>query len=566
MPGRARHARRRDGLADAAAPSAGAAFAPAPRGVSLKRCLELAERNHPNIGAARARLRVMRGQLDEAHLAPFSQFAVTGGFGLAPTVRGTNIYSPNTEVSLSGSMGIAWRIGIEGVVPLWTFGKMTNLWNAAEAQINVGEGDVNKQKNQVKMDVRRAFFGLQLSRESRALLNEATDKLDKAIEHLDREVKAGNADEIDAFRLKTFRYELEGRKAEARRYEGIALASLRFLTGEGEGFDIPAEPLRPAKRSLGPVAQYLQAARVNRPEVNMLRAGIIAREAQAALARSKYYPDLGLGLSANWARAPLVADQINPFVRDDANYLRYGAALVLRWQVDFLPNAARVQQAMAQVEELRETERYALGGIGVEVETAYAQVVDAQAREQAYGAAQRTARQWVIAIQQGIDIGTKEDADLVDAARQWALQRFNHLTAMMDLNLAWSLTLATAWDDSPGMTVSTRLPGGGLADEAARVGLVLFEQLLDAREAVLFRFLRHVQDDRGRTFERLVVALALGRVDDRRRVAGAHQEHVHEQARDLAAVVRRTETRAPDRSARARRCAARCDPASARAR
>ena len=165
-------------------------------------------------------------------------------------------------------------------------------------------------------------------------------------------------------------------------------------------------------------------------------------------ARSRYFPDLGLGVSATWARAPLVSDQLNPFVRDDANYLRYGAALVLRWQLDLLPNAARVEQAKAQVEELRETERYALGGIGVEVETAYAQVVDAQAREQAYGAAQRTARQWVIAIQQGIDVGTKEDADLVDAAKQWAQQRFNHLTSMMDLNLAWStLALATAWDD-----------------------------------------------------------------------------------------------------------------------
>jgi hypothetical protein len=75
-------------------------------------------------------------------------------------------------------------------------------------------------------------------------------------------------------------------------------------------------------------------------------------------------------------------------------------------------------------------------------------VRDAQTREQAYGAAQRTARQWVIAIQQGIDVGTKDDADLVDAARQWALQRYNHLTATMDLNLAWSsLALVTAWDD-----------------------------------------------------------------------------------------------------------------------
>jgi outer membrane protein TolC len=433
--------------ASSAGPDAGVAVA-APKGATLRRCLELAEKNHPYVWAARARLKGMRAQLDEARSAPFSQFVVSGGLGLAPTVRGTDLYSPNTEVSLSSSMGLAWRIGIEGVIPLWTFGKMTNLWRAAEAQIDVGEQDVAKQRNQVKMDVRKAFFGLQLARDSLGLLGEAADKLDSAIGHLEREVKAGNADEIDAFKLRTFRYELDGRRAEARRYESIALASLRFLTGEGEGFDIVKDPLRTTKRSLGPVAQYLQAARVNRPEVNMLRAGLIAREAQVALARSRYFPDLGLGLSATWARAPLVSDQLNPFVRDDANYLRYGAALVLRWQLDLLPNAARVAQANAVVEELRETERYALGGIGVEVETAYAQVMDAQAREQAYGAAQRTARQWVIAIQQGIDIGTKEDADLVDAAKQWAQQRFNHLTSMMDLNLAWAtLALATAWDD-----------------------------------------------------------------------------------------------------------------------
>jgi len=432
----------------AAAVSAPVAIAAAPRGVTLRRCLELAERNHPNIWAARARLKFMRGQLDEARFAPFSEFVVSGGFGIAPTVRGNNLYSPNTEVSLSSSMGVAWRIGIEGVIPLWTFGKLTNLWDAAEAQTRVGEADINKQKNLVKMDVRKAYFGLQLARDSLALLSEATDKLDKAIEHLDREIKAGNADEIDSLKLRTFRYELDGRKAEARRYEAIALSSLKFLTGEGDGFDIPADPSRVAKRQLGPVAQYLQAARVNRPEVNMLRAGLVAREAQVALARSKYFPDLGVGLSANWAKAPLVADQLNPFVRDDANYLRYGAALVFRWQLDLLPDAARLAQAKAQVEELRQTERYALGGIGVEVETAYAQVQDAQLREQAYGAAQKTARQWVIAIQQGIDIGTKEDADLVDAAKQWAQQRFNHLTSIMDLNVAWSnLALATAWDD-----------------------------------------------------------------------------------------------------------------------
>src|SRR5262252_1901857 len=196
--------------AEAPAKPASSTEAPAPsHGVSLARCLELSERNHPNIWAARARLERMRAELSEAHTAPFSQFTVSGGASFAPTVRGNDLYSPNTDTSLSKvsiKNGFAWRIGIEGVVPLWTFGKMTNLWDAAEAQVKVGESDVNKQRNQVRMDVRRAYFGLKLARDGVALLTDATDKLDKAIEHLDEQIKSGNGDEIDGFKLKTFRY------------------------------------------------------------------------------------------------------------------------------------------------------------------------------------------------------------------------------------------------------------------------------------------------------------------------------------------------------------------------
>src|SRR5689334_2293606 len=87
----------------------------------LPRVLELADRNHPNIGMARAKLLQVRAQLDEAHFAPFSQFKMTGGVSLAPTVRGNNVFSPNTDVSLTSSLGVAWRAGIDGVIPLWTF-------------------------------------------------------------------------------------------------------------------------------------------------------------------------------------------------------------------------------------------------------------------------------------------------------------------------------------------------------------------------------------------------------------------------------------------------------------
>src|SRR5690606_41067606 len=87
---------------------------------------------------ARARLSHRQARLWEAKTAPFSECRVAGGAGIAPTVRGTAVYSPNSDVALTSNMALAWQVGIEGLVPLWTFGKITNLWDAAEADIELG--------------------------------------------------------------------------------------------------------------------------------------------------------------------------------------------------------------------------------------------------------------------------------------------------------------------------------------------------------------------------------------------------------------------------------------------
>jgi outer membrane protein TolC len=150
-----------------------------------------------------------------------------------------------------------------------------------------------------------------------------------------------------------------------------------------------------------------------------------------------------MGLSA----APEVADQINPFVSDPGNYFHYGAALVAQWKLDFLPQAARIAQAEAQLEEVVALDRKALGGVAAQVEEAYAEVVDWQTRLAAYTKASRYARQWLATVKQSIDIGTSEDRELIEPARAYAEHRYNVLNATMEYNLALAkLAKATGWD------------------------------------------------------------------------------------------------------------------------
>jgi outer membrane protein TolC len=415
-------------------------------GYSLDRILELADQNYPTLAQSRGKVREAQAQLDEAHYAPYSQFRFTGGIGLAPTIRGSSMFSPNTDVSLTSSLGLAWRAGIEGVVPLWTFGKITNLWDAAESNVRVNQAQVEADRDALRWDVRRAFFGLQLARDAQYLLKDARKNIDKALTTLEEEVADAKADEIDLEKIQTFAAELDVREAEAEKFVSAALAGLRFYTGL-PNLDIVDSPIRPPKHELGHITRYLQAAKLYRPELRMARAGIDARSAQVRLARSMLFPDIGIGLSAGLSTAPEISNQINPFVSDPGNYFHYGAALVFQWKLDFMPQAARIRFAQAQLDQVHAQERYALGGIGSEVELAYADVVDWKRRRDAYARAVKHSKRWLIIVQEGIDVGTKEEKDLLEPARQYALQRFNLLNATMEFNLAMSrLSKATGWN------------------------------------------------------------------------------------------------------------------------
>jgi outer membrane protein TolC len=442
-------------FAAAAAPALAASLAPGEESTTqaaeavvydLPHVLALAERNHPNLAASRARVLQARAQLDEAHFAPFSQFKLTGGIAIAPTLRGNNVFSPNTDVSLTSSLAVAWRAGIEGVVPLWTFGKITNLWDAAGAAVHVSEADLERERDAVRADVRRAYFGLQLARDSRLLLADVRSSIDKGVGALQKQIDKGGGDPIDLLKLQTYAAELDVREAEAERFVTVALSGLRFYTGVND-LEIPDAPIRPPKHELGHVTRYLSAAGLYRPEVAMARHGVAARAAQVQLARSQFFPDIGLGLSVSMSAAPAIADQINPYVVDPGNFFHYGAALVFQWKLDFPAQAARVRYAEAQLEEVRAQQRFALGGVGAEVEVAYAEVLDWKKRMESYGKAVKTAKRWLLMVQEGIDVGAIEEKDLLEPAKAYATNRGNQLNAVMELDLAMSrLAKATGWD------------------------------------------------------------------------------------------------------------------------
>lgn len=424
-----------------------------PHAYTLEECLLLADRNAPQLWAARARLASVHGQLDEARWTPFSYWSMSSTFGLLPPIGGTAFYNASPYTLLYQGFGDGWQpafsLSIRGQVPLYTFGKIEWIKKAAEGRVRVSEWDLEKNRQQIRMDVRRAFYGLMLARDMQYIATETLERLDKAISKTRDKLARSEPgiDDIALFRLEYNRDEILARVAEAKKGEAFAFAALRFLTGVQTAFDIPDEPLRRPETPVGPVVRYLTAARLFRPDVNMARAGVQARKAFLEYRRAELFPNLGLGLNAAYAIAPSADPQRTAWIGDPFNRFGSSFGFGIEWGLDLLPKHARVRQAEADLEEARALERLALGGVAVEVENAYAAVVEAKTREENWDRAEHRSKRWISSTQDAIELGTKDEGFLIEPLRAFVVARAFHTQALMDLNVTISeLARVTGWD------------------------------------------------------------------------------------------------------------------------
>lgn len=420
---------------------------------TLQECLLLAERNAPQLWAARARLAFVHGQLEEARWTPYSYWSMSSTFGYLPPIGGTPFYNASPYTLLYQGFGEGWQpafsVGVRGTVPLYTFGKIESVKKAAEGRVRVSEWDLEKQRQQIRMDVRRAYFGLMLARDMQYIANDVLGKLNKAIANINTKLEKGDAtvEDVDRIRLEYNRDEILARVAEAKKGEAFAIAALRFLTGVQTAFDIPDEPLKRPERTIGPVVRYLTAARLFRADVNMARAGVQARKAWLEFRRAEMFPNIGVGLNAAYSVAPSADPQRAAWIGDPFN--RFGASFGfgVEWGLDLLPKHARVMQAESELEEARALERLALGGVAVEVENAYAAVVEAKTREENYERAEHRSKRWISVTQDAIDLGTKDERFLIEPLRAFVFARASHAQALMDLHVTMSeLARVSGWD------------------------------------------------------------------------------------------------------------------------
>jgi outer membrane protein TolC len=427
-------------IADEAPASAGVAAAEEPavgRVYHVDEYTQAAILRYPGLSAAEADIDAAQARLNEARLSPFMQFQGHARFFVAPGARGTSTFSPDPQIPWSNRWGPGGELGIEGAIPLYTFGKYRAGKQAASAGITTAEYERDRTLARVVFDVRRAYFGTQLSLDLQAMIGEGKDKLRNAVDKLETRLQADDprVKQTDFWRLVSALSEIESRESEALRLEASARAALEILSGLKPAI-VPECPLEAVKSEVIELGDHVDRALANRPEVHQLEAARSARDANLTVKRAGYLPDIILALRASFARTPGITDIQNPFIIDRGNFAGAFAGLIAQWKLDFGGTNARVKMAKAEIASLKARTSEAELGIEIEVTDLYEQLQDAKRRLASWTRSEKETRKWFVSAGQGYEVGTTSAMELVDSIEAYFSARSKRLMATAEYNLA----------------------------------------------------------------------------------------------------------------------------------
>ncbi len=429
--------------------SPGSGIAHAKKYTLRELCTKVAT-EYPGVLAARHSLRASESLYKQARYSwmPTGDFSAffTGNYDACKNDEGKAADCSEDHRSVKDHInGVSYGIDLNILQPIYTFGKIEAATGAAKAGIQASVQGIEAAKQDAVYNAIRAYWGLKWARAAKLVVEEGTTKLkewiDKIAEELDGANK-GNYTEADLARMKAALDGAELVLVDIQRGLTVALVGLQILTDDKEA-DIDDEELQVAAAAEQSLEYFEDAALRHRPETKMLEASVVAAKAFRKWRIADLLPTIGFRLTLSYRNYATVEGGLSALVQFSP--LSSGIPvpmLVLNQPLDFGVRGARYMQADAEARVAEERRRQALGGIAVEVASAYANYDEARTRESKLSHAEKVARGWYVIVghnmSQGLTVST-DARELTDAARTYFDFRIRHLQAIMDTNLtlAW---------------------------------------------------------------------------------------------------------------------------------
>lgn len=389
------------------------------RAISLPAAVQRAVANNPLTRAVR--LDVQRRQLDVEQVENFwsnSSFQLNSLSGVVPAARGDIFQSVDTANDIN-NFGPFYRLDVTAALPLYTFGRLRNAANAARAAVNAEQGQADRTRDELTREVVGAYWGLVAARQSLELAREMGDSYQELLDEVDEKLADNAIDPNDAYEVRAARFDIESVRLDVIENHRVLQGALAELLGED-----PSTPYQPTEEAPPAVElgredlDRLQAIAMRlHPQLRALESAVGALEAGMDVAKANRWPVFLVGATFGIAQSPNRDDQDNPFVYDEFNYRRLGAALNIRWDLNFARH--RIDLMKRKVErDATDARRQALQmRVSIEVQRALERVLKNIELVASAEQTRRTTRRWLRTSFDDFDLGIGEAQPLIRAYR-----------------------------------------------------------------------------------------------------------------------------------------------------
>ncbi|MBI2880705.1 MAG: TolC family protein [Candidatus Tectomicrobia bacterium] len=420
-------------------PAAGGAARPEKRVLTLEQCVQIALKNNAEIKERLAGVLAAQAKQSQADAARYPKFEALALLGPSPRARGNQVDSPDDQRDAAVT-GAFVRGMFSLVQPIFTFGEISGLREAATSNVKVEEAKVEETSGEVIRKVKEFYYGHLLARDLLSLVEEVKSELDDAKRKVRRMLDRGSetVDEISLYKLEAFTSTVESGLNEARKSVRLSLGALKFAMGlkPDEDFELADAHIVPDLRRLERLPFYQERSAALRPEFRQIKEGLKALQALVDVEKSRYLPKFFIGAVADVADATNRDSIHNPFVIDPLNHEILGVALGFRWAFDFGITAGRVAEARAEHQKVLHKRTFAEQGIPLEVQKAYEEVQEAEKNIKATENSYRFARKWLVAAVANFDLGVDDAEEIFKALEQYAKTRAENYKQMFAYNMA----------------------------------------------------------------------------------------------------------------------------------
>ena len=406
-------------------------FGGAERNLRLPDAIAFALRNSPRLRSARADILRAQGQ-EQVAFAPFlpqvdllQQTGVVSST-LAPGIPGNEGFLlPNgtgTRSYTQTEVGLEWT--------LYDFGRTCGRYLQSVARERITELQLVRANQTVEFDVANAYLDVLLARASRRVQEDAVRRAEAVLEDTVARRQQGVALKDDVLRAEVQLSESRGALVAAREGEFDAVARLNNAMGRNAGWPLEVVDMESQPPFSGPLAELLEIAARQRPEVAVARQTVAAAQEGRQAARGEFLPRI--------------------FVRAAAGHTD-GENVITGWQegaglhVDMPLYAGgrhrgELRAADADIEAALADTQSILDAISLQVNLAYRGVVANQERVGLARPAVEQSAEALRIVRQRYRAGTATPTDVIDAEttatraeQRYVSARIEYLSALARL-------------------------------------------------------------------------------------------------------------------------------------